>query len=162
MLLGLFSCVIQAQYVLRHMGMVYALLWFGDSPFYPYPSGLLHWHWGNLMIAPVPVKQPWKIWVNRSHESIRSSWYNHNKTKHSKTQQNYVYILWDVFQLHHLKLPVRSHAQHFVSYSFHCYVCIFNFTRCIWRAMLWLNWWTRLIGSFLFRMLFQFLMLFSF
>ena len=23
---------------------------------YPYPSGLLHWHWGNLMIAPVPVK----------------------------------------------------------------------------------------------------------
>ena len=25
---------------------------------YPYPSGLLHWHWGNLMIVPVPVKQP--------------------------------------------------------------------------------------------------------
>ena len=23
---------------------------------YPYPSGLLHWHWGNHMIAPVPVK----------------------------------------------------------------------------------------------------------
>ena len=25
----------------------------------PYHSGLLHWHWGNHMIAPVPVKQPW-------------------------------------------------------------------------------------------------------
>ena len=25
---------------------------------YPYTSGLLHWHWGNHMIAPVPVKQP--------------------------------------------------------------------------------------------------------
>ena len=24
----------------------------------PYPSGLLHWHWGNHMIAPVPLKQP--------------------------------------------------------------------------------------------------------
>ena len=30
---------------------------------YPYFSGLLHWHWGNLMIAPVPVKQPWRIWI---------------------------------------------------------------------------------------------------
>ena len=39
------------------------LLWFGTSWFCPYPSGLLHWHWGNLMIAPVPVKQPWRIWV---------------------------------------------------------------------------------------------------
>ena len=29
----------------------------------PYTSGLLHWHWGNHMIAPVPVKQPWRIWV---------------------------------------------------------------------------------------------------
>ena len=29
----------------------------------PYPSGLLHWHWGNHMVAPVPVKQPRRIWV---------------------------------------------------------------------------------------------------
>ena len=33
------------------------------SSIYLYPSGLLHWHWGNHMIAPVPVKQPWRIWV---------------------------------------------------------------------------------------------------
>ena len=26
---------------------------------FPYPSGLLHWHCGNLTIAPVPAKQPW-------------------------------------------------------------------------------------------------------
>ena len=32
-------------------------------PIYSNPSGLLHWHWGNHMIAPVPVKQPWRIWV---------------------------------------------------------------------------------------------------
>ena len=31
--------------------------------FSPYPSGLLHWHWGNHMIAPVPVKKPWRIWM---------------------------------------------------------------------------------------------------
>ena len=34
-------------------------MWF----FYPYSSGLLHWHWSNDMIAPVPLKKPWRIWV---------------------------------------------------------------------------------------------------
>ena len=32
--------------------------------FYPYPSGLLHKHWRNLMIAAVVMKHPWRIWVN--------------------------------------------------------------------------------------------------
>ena len=36
----------------------------------PYPSGLLHWHCGNLTIAPVPAKQPWWIWRNTSYEFI--------------------------------------------------------------------------------------------
>ena len=36
----------------------------------PYPSGLLHWHCGNLTIAPVPAKQPWLIWINTSCEFI--------------------------------------------------------------------------------------------
>ena len=35
---------------------------------FPYPSGLLHWHCGNLTIAPVPAKQPWWIWINTSCE----------------------------------------------------------------------------------------------
>ena len=34
-------------------------IWFGSG--YPYPSGLLYWHWGNHVIAPVPVKPPWRI-----------------------------------------------------------------------------------------------------
>ena len=38
--------------------------------FFPYPSGLLHWHCGNLTIAPVPAKQPWWIWINTSCEFI--------------------------------------------------------------------------------------------
>ena len=29
----------------------------------PYSSGLLHWHWGNHMIVPVPVKPTRRIWV---------------------------------------------------------------------------------------------------
>ena len=37
---------------------------------FPYPSGLLHWHCGNLTIAPVPAKQPWWIWKNTSCEFI--------------------------------------------------------------------------------------------
>ena len=44
---------------------------------FPYPSGLLHWHCGNLTIAPVPAKQPWWIWINTS-----------CKTVHTKPQQN--------------------------------------------------------------------------
>ena len=32
----------------------------GTGWYYPYPSGLLHWHWGNHMIAPVPVEQAWR------------------------------------------------------------------------------------------------------
>ena len=37
---------------------------------FPYPSGLLHWHCGNLTIAPVPAKQPWWIWISTSCELI--------------------------------------------------------------------------------------------
>ena len=37
---------------------------------FPYPSGLLHWHCGNLTIAPVSAKQPWWIWINTSCEFI--------------------------------------------------------------------------------------------
>ena len=37
---------------------------------FPYPSGLLHWHCGNLTIAPVPAKQPWWIWINTSCQFI--------------------------------------------------------------------------------------------
>ena len=37
---------------------------------FPYPSGLLHWHCGNVTIAPVPAKQPWWIWINTSCEFI--------------------------------------------------------------------------------------------
>ena len=61
------------QYIPRNMHMVFALLCFVvviHWLIFPYPSGLLHWHCGNLTIAPVPAKQPWWIWINTSCEFI--------------------------------------------------------------------------------------------
>ena len=51
----------QVQYIPRNMHTVFALLCFVVIKhwlIFPYPSGLLHWHCGNLKIAPVPAKQP--------------------------------------------------------------------------------------------------------
>ena len=61
------------QYIPRNMHTVFALLCFVvviHWLIFPYPSGLLHWHHGNLTIAPVPAKQPWWIWINTSSEFI--------------------------------------------------------------------------------------------
>ena len=61
------------QYIPRNMHTVFALLCFVvviHWLIFPYLSGLLHWHCGNLTIAPVPAKQPWWIWINTSCEFI--------------------------------------------------------------------------------------------
>ena len=58
---------VDLQYIPRNMHTVFALLCFVvviHWLIFPYPSGLLHWHCGNLTIAPVPAKQPWWIWIN--------------------------------------------------------------------------------------------------
>ena len=64
------------QYIPRNMHTVFALLYFVVVIHwlnFPYPSGLLHWHCGNLTIAPVPAKQPWWIWINTSCEFIMNN-----------------------------------------------------------------------------------------
>ena len=59
------------------------LLWFSNGWFYPYSSGLLHWHWlpqcqwrnpegYGYMIVPALRKQPWRIWINESHKSTKN------------------------------------------------------------------------------------------
>ena len=61
------------QYIPRNMHTVFALLCFVvviHWLIFPYPSGLLHWHCGNLTMAPVPAKQPWCIWIHTSCEFI--------------------------------------------------------------------------------------------
>ena len=58
---------------------------------FPYPVGLLHWHCGNLTIAPVPAKQPCWIWINTSCEFIMNDCIT--TTKQSTTQPC-AYFLW--------------------------------------------------------------------
>ena len=68
-----FDNEVDVQYIPRNMHTVFALLCFVvviHWLIFPYPSGLLHWHCGNLTIAPVPAKQPWWIWINTSCEFI--------------------------------------------------------------------------------------------
>ena len=75
------------QYIPRNMHTVFALLCFVvviHWLIFPYPSGLLHWHRGNLTIAPVPAKQPWWIWINSSCEFIMND--NITTTKQSTTK----------------------------------------------------------------------------
>ena len=70
------------------MHTVFALLCFvvvKHWMIFPYPSGLLHWHCGNLTIAPVPAKQPWWIWINTSCEFIMNNCIT--TTKQSTTKQ---------------------------------------------------------------------------
>ena len=77
---------VSVQYIPRNMHTVFALLCFVvviHWLIFPYPSSLLHWHCGNLTIAPVPAKQPWWIWINTSCDYERL--HNHNKAKHNKT-----------------------------------------------------------------------------
>ena len=69
------------------------LLYFGSIQFYTSISRLLHWHWGNDKITPVPEKQPWSIWESISQESIMNPKYKHNKTKHNKTICRYNWVL---------------------------------------------------------------------
>ena len=78
---------LHVQYIPRNMQTVFALLCFVVVIHwlnFPYPSGLLHWHYGNLTIAPVPAKQPWWIWINTSCEFIMNDYIT--TTKQSTTK----------------------------------------------------------------------------
>ena len=81
------------QYIPRNLHTVFALLCFVvviHWLIFPYPSGLLHWHCGNLTIAPVPAKQPTWIWINISCEFIMNDCIT---TKKQSTTKPCVYFL---------------------------------------------------------------------
>ena len=44
------------------------------SIFYPDPLGLLHWHWRNLSIVPVPLSLTWRTLVKWFQGLIRNWW----------------------------------------------------------------------------------------
>ena len=89
------------QYIPRNMHMVFALLCFVvviHWLIFPYPSGLLHWHCGNLTIAPVPAKQPWWIWINTSCEFIMNDCITTTKQSTTKPCAYFLgYTVWQSF-----------------------------------------------------------------
>ena len=90
------------QYIPRNMHTGFALLCFVvviHWLIFPYPSGLLHWHCGNLTIAPVPAKQPWWIWINTSCEFIMNDCIT--TTKQSTTKPCAYFLGYTVAALHH-------------------------------------------------------------
>ena len=80
---------------------------------FPYPSGLLHWHCGNLTIAPVPAKQPWWIWINTSCEFILNDYITTTKQSTMKLcayflgYTVYVLVKWITFGSDNGLLPVQ-------------------------------------------------------
>ena len=98
------------QYIPRNMHTVFALLCFVvviHWLVFPYPSGLLHWHCGNLTIAPVPAKQPWWIWINASCEFIMN--YCITTTKQSTTKPCAYFLGYTVHRLQRTVLLLYSH-----------------------------------------------------
>ena len=89
----------EIQYIPRNMHTVFALLCFVvviHWLIFSYPSGLLHWHCGNLTIAPVPAKQPWWIWINTSCEFIMNDCIT--TTKQSTTKPCAYFLGYTVYQ----------------------------------------------------------------
>ena len=99
------ACVVaRLQYIPRNMHTVFALLCFVvviHWLIFPYPSGLLQWHCGNLTIAPMPAKQPWWIWINISCQFIMNNCIT--TTKQSTTKP----------------------CAYFLGYTVHVILCIF-------------------------------------
>ena len=99
----------QVQYIPRNMHTVFALLcivvvihWL----IFPYPSGLLHWHCGNLTIAPVPAREPWWIWINTSCEFIMNDCIT--TTKQSTTKPCAYFLGYTVCSCHDVMMSSVS------------------------------------------------------
>ena len=109
------------QYIPRNMHMVFALLCFVvviHWLIFPYPSGLLHWHCGNLTISPVPAKQPWWIWINTSCEFIMNDC--KTTTKQSTTKPCAYFLGYTVLAYFFLE----SHCQIPYTKSQWCRKCV--------------------------------------
>ena len=91
--------------------------------FYPYRKPLTHLHCSIHTIIPMPMKQPWRLWVYKPQESNRNAY-----IKSNKTQQNHVRILRVI--LHHR--GIIPTAQIIAAYEF----CARNwqlFFKLCWR-----------------------------
>ena len=96
---------------------------------FPYPSGLLHWHCGNLTIAPVPAKQPRWIWINTSCEFIMNDC--KTTTKQSTTKPCAYFLGYTVYDT----LTVRRNGCHFTNYIVKCIFMNEKFCIFIWMLL---------------------------
>ena len=134
------------QYIQKNMHTVFALLCFVVVIYwliFPYPSGLLHWHCGNLTIAPVPAKQPWWIWINTSCEFIMNDCIT--TTKQSTTKPCAYFLGYTVFTV---KLLYHTHTGSILcmhpTNNIWLYIVTQNdpctqFVLCC--GLLWVKWW---------------------
>ena len=107
------------QYNPRNMHTVFALLCFVvviHWLIFPYPSSLLHWHCANLMIAPVPAKQPWWIWINTSCEFIMNDCIT--TTKQSTTKPCAYFLGYTVCMVRWIRLSMRQLRLHSYGFSY--------------------------------------------
>ena len=107
--------VVCVQYIPGNMHTVFALLCFVVVILwliFPYPSGLLHWHCGNLTIAPVPAKQPWWIWIKTSCEFIMNDCIT--TTKQSTTKPCAYFLGYTVDAARHTSVMTSWHGHAFV------------------------------------------------
>ena len=119
------------QYIPRNMHTVTALLCFVvviHWLIFPFPSGLLHWHCGNLTIVPVPAKQPWWIWINTSCEFIMNDCIT--TTKQSTTKPCAYFFGYTVVKLNLLILMgvLASNFLHLLLYI-HSRICRWYFSK---------------------------------
>ena len=119
------------QYIPRNMHTVFALLCFVVVIHWliiPYPSGLLHWHCGNLTIAPVPANQPWWIWINTSCEFIMNDCIT--TTKQNTTKPCAYFLGYTVHPALRWTMLVKETPKRFVAIAiadFSCCFCIIHF-----------------------------------
>ena len=114
------------QYIPRNMHTVFALLCFVvvlHWLIFPYPSGILHWHCGNLTIAPVPAKQPWWIWINTSCEFIMNDWLTTTKQSTTKPCAYFLgYTLAFRCDTNSISDLNRSISPRYILWSMDCYM----------------------------------------
>ena len=119
------------QYIPRNMHTVFALLCFFviiHWLIFPYPSGLLHWHCGNLTIAPVPAKQLWWIWINTSYWFIMNDCITTTKQSTTKLCAYFLGYTVSVPEVPALYTGISSRKRMFMWLYYHIYPRI-------WRDM---------------------------
>ena len=103
---------------------------------FPYPSGLLHWHCGNLTIAPVPAKQPWWIWINTSCEFIMNDCLTTTKQSTTKPCAYFLgytvccyLVLWSLSLCNDFKdWALQVYAKHLTHWGRVTHICLNNLT----------------------------------